>query len=387
MTSPFSEDELAGIRAALPAVTAGTAYLNAGTLGPLPRPAIDAMAAERRYDEQVRQSPMHWDHLLELQHAARAAAARLTGAAPSQVALMHTTHEALNACLWGLDLRTGDTVVTTDEEHPGLLVPLRHLRERTGCEVRTAAWAHDDAAFVDAVAAQVDGSTRAVALSHVSWMSGRTAPLRELREALPDAVRIVVDGAQSAGMLAVDPADWDAYTVSGQKWPCGPNGSGALVLRDPSAWLPTFGAYLQVTDHADILHSPLVDDARRFEQSQESTGPLAGFAASVRWLLDDVGLRPALAHARHLNARAREGLAACGIDTELLHGDAHLLSVDRPGGDAVEVASTLLERGVLVRPLGAARVRASFGCWNTEAEVDALVEALADASPPARAAT
>lgn len=376
MTEPFTDRELDAIRAALPAVMDGPAYLNAGTLGPLPRAALEAMATEREYDERVRQSATHWDRLLELQQAARTAAARLTGAEPAQVALMHTTHEALNACLWGLDLRHGDSIVTTDEEHPGLLVPLRHLVHRTGCVVRTARW--DEDAFVETVVAQVDASTRAVALSHVSWSSGRTAPLRDLRAALPADVRLVVDGAQSAGIAAVDPGDgWDAYTVSGQKWPCGPNGSGALVLRDPHSWLPTFGAYLQVTDHDDILRSPVVDDARRFEQSQEAFGPLAGFAASVGWLLDDVGLDRAMAHARHLNARARTGLTALGVDPAHLHGGAHLMSIDRPTGDAVAVATALLERGVLVRPLGETRVRASFGCWNTEAEVDLLVDAVA----------
>lgn len=376
MTSPLADSDVAAIRAALPAVTSGPAYLNAGTLGPLPRPALEAMAAEREYDERIRQSATHWDRLLELQQAARTAVARLTGADPAQVALMHTTHEALNACLWGLDIAAGDSIVTTDEEHPGLLVPLRHLVHRTGCEVRTAHW--DGDAFVDSLLAHVNASTRAVALSHVSWMSGRVAPLRALRDAMPEGVRLIVDGAQSAGILPVDPSDgWDAYTVSGQKWPCGPNGSGALVLRDPQAWLPTFGAYLQVVDHDDILRSPVVADARRFEQSQEALGPLAGFAASVDWLVDEVRLERALAHARHLNARARVALAAHGVEDRSMHGADHLLSVDRPAGDAITVATTLLERGVLVRPLGDSLVRASFGCWNTEAEVDLLADALA----------
>jgi L-cysteine/cystine lyase len=371
-----THDLVQRIRSQLPAVQR-VAYLNGGTLGPLPGAAIEAMAIEREYDEHTRQSIDLWDRLTHRQQQARTALGRLTGVSADHVALMHSTHEALNACLWGLDLRDGDAVVTSDEEHPGLLVPLRHVRDRLGVEVRTAAWCDDDDALVERVCELVDDRTRAVAVSHVSWVSGRAFPLRRLRESLGESVRIIVDGAQSAGVLAVDPADgWDAYTVSGQKWPCGPNGSGALALRDPTAWQPTYGAFMQVVDHVDVLGCELVGDGRRLEQSQEALAPLAGIAASIDWLLDDVGLDHAIGHARSLNARARIALAAGGIDTDRMHGRNHLLAIDVPDARAVEVSTHLLERGVLVRPLGERRIRVSFGCWNTAEEVDRCCELL-----------
>lgn len=377
MNAPLNHATLDTFRAQLPAVQS-VAYLNAGTLGPLPQPAIDAMDAERDYDVQVRQDALHWDRLLHVQVQARAELARLTGVAPDQVALMHSTHEGLNACIWGLDLRAGDVIVTTDEEHPGLLVPLRHARARLGVEVRTAAWKDDDDQLVDAICAQVDARTRAVALSHVSWLSGRIAPLAALRAALPAHVRIIVDGAQSAGVIPIEAsAGWDAYTVSGQKWPCGPNGSGCVALADPEAWLPTAGAYMQITDHENILSSPVVADGRRLEQSQEALLPLAGIAASLAWLLDDVGVARAHAHARHLNARLRSQLSSTGIHETMLHGSDHLLALDTPSGNAPEICAALLDAGLLTRPLETARLRISFGCWNTEAEIDELASALA----------
>lgn len=242
--------------------------------------------------------------------------------------------------------------------------------------MRVAAWHDDDEAFVDSVMASVDERTRAIFLSHVSWQSGSIAPLRALRAALPAGVRVVADGAQGAGMLDVDPADgWDAYTVSGQKWPCGPNGSGGLALIDPEAWEPTFGAYAQLASWDDYVPSDLVRDGRRFEMSQEALPPLAGFAASVGWLVGEVGLSKVRAHATALNVRARERLVAGGIDPEALLGDAHLLSVEVPGR-GVALAGTLFERGYLIRALGEDRVRFSFGCWNSGDEVDACVDAL-----------
>lgn len=360
-------DELAAIRAQLPAVQQ-VAYLNAGTLGPLPRVAIEAMAAEHRYDEDVRQSSHHWERVARVQAAARGAVSSLTGVAAHQVSLMHSTHEGLNTVLWGLpDLRPGDSIVTLDEEHPGLLVPLRHLADRLAVDVRFAAWVDDDDAFVEGVLARVDARTRALAVSHVSWLSGRIAPLRQLRQALPDHVRIIVDGAQAASVLPVDPTDgWDAYTVSGQKWPCGPNGTGGLALIDPEAWLPTFGAYMQSTSPRDVLTAPIVTDGRRFETSQEAFAPLAGFAASVGWLVTKVGAGRAAAHARALNEQFRSALADAPMT---VLGSAHLACVELEHPVAVEACEQLAADGVSIRPLSCSRVRVSFGCWNTPDEV------------------
>jgi L-cysteine/cystine lyase len=199
-----------------------------------------------------------------------------------------------------------------------------------------------------------------------------------LRDALPDGVRIIVDGAQSGGVYEVSPGDgWDAYTISGQKWPCGPSGSGGLALIDPEAWLPTYGAFMQVTgfsNYNEMLTSPLVADGRRLEMSQEALGPLAGIAASVRWIVEEVGLPRVGAHARACNVRAREMLLTGGIEAALLHGHDHLLAIDLPGADTI--ATELYDDGFLVRSLSPKRLRLSFGFWNTAAELEGCIDAI-----------
>jgi selenocysteine lyase/cysteine desulfurase len=234
----------------------------------------------------------------------------------------------------------------------------------------------DTTAALDAVLAHVDAHTRAIFVSHVSWQSGRTAPLRMLRDALPAAVPIVADGAQSAGILTLSPDDgWDAITVSGQKWPCGPNGSGGLALLDPEAWQPTFGAYAQLVSWDEYIPADVAPTGRRFEMRQEALQPLAGLIASVEWMTGEVGIPNALAHACALNVRARERFVAGGLDPERLQGDQHLLSLDVSGtGKALSAA--LFERGYLIRELGDDRVRLSLGCWNTPEEIDGCVDAL-----------
>lgn len=379
--APFDAAELARIRAELPAVATST-YLNAGTLGPMPRVAIEAMRVEQEYDVQRRQCAQLWERLGALQVQARGAVTSLTGVGPEQAALMHTTHEGINTCLWGLDVGPDDDIVTTNEEHPGVTVPLRHLHDRTGCAVRVASWdASSDEAFVDAVLAACTPATRAVVISHVSWVTGTVAPLRALRDALAPGVRVIVDGAQSAGVLATDPGDgWDAYTVSGQKWPCGPNGSGGLALVDPQAWKPTFGAYMQVVDPSAATTSPIVTEARRFETSQEAMIPLAGFTASVDWLMREVGLRRAVAHARERNQQARARLAGTIGDRMVdVHGDIHLLCVELRDPVAEHVAAQLCRADISIRSLSPTRIRLSFGAWTTPGEVDLAVDAIAEA--------
>lgn len=362
--SPFAPDHVEHLRVAVPA-TLHRVQLNAGTLGPWPEVTIAAMRAQLDHEAFDRQPAELWTGLGDLQTDVRALAARLTGAEPVQVALMHASHEALNACLWGLDLQAGDNIVTTDEEHPGLLVPLRIARDRRGVELRTAAFEPEPAAFIDGVLAKVDDRTRIVVVSHVSWRSGHVAPLRMLASALGE-VPLVVDGAQGAGAMEVDIADgWAAYTVSGQKWSMGPNGSGALVLADPTRWQPTNGAFMTVADPEHPLASGYALDGRRFEMAQEAWLPLVGWRASLQFLLDEVGgIDGVRAHAHACNGWVREQLTSSGaFHTDQMTGNAHLLCLHAAGA-APQLAEALAAAGIIVRSVGDSVLRLSFGFWN-----------------------
>ena len=198
------------------------AYLNAGTFGPLARPTRDAMqdAARRR----PRRRPLRQGVLRADARPARAGAgalAGLVGAEPEQVALTGSTTDGCNIVLAGLDLGPEDEIVTTAEEHFGLLGPVH----ASGARVVVA---EPDP---DAILAAVTPRTRLLALSQVLWTSGRALPVRELRE--QTGVPVLVDGAQSVGAIPVDAAGLDFLTISGQKWLCGPDSTGALVVADP----------------------------------------------------------------------------------------------------------------------------------------------------------
>ncbi|HEY8581919.1 MAG TPA: aminotransferase class V-fold PLP-dependent enzyme, partial [Capillimicrobium sp.] len=125
------------LRAAFP-VLRRTAYLNAGTCGPIAQAAVDASQAE--LDAMLadgRGGGPFFERLMGLQERQRAAYAERVGAArPEDVALTTATSDGMARVLAGLALERGDEIVTSDEEHPGLLGPLAALRAARGVEVR-----------------------------------------------------------------------------------------------------------------------------------------------------------------------------------------------------------------------------------------------------------
>src|SRR4051794_34125961 len=152
----------------------------------------------------------------------RAAYAARLGADPGDVALTTCTSEGIVRVLAGLDLAPGDEVLTATDEHPGLLGPLGTLRTRRGVEIRAAPFAD----LADAVGPR----TRLVACSHVSWVTGAVRPAG--LAALGPHVPVLLDGAQGVGAVAIDVAELGCafYAGSGQKWLCGPVGSGMLWI-------------------------------------------------------------------------------------------------------------------------------------------------------------
>ena len=160
----------------------------------------------------------HFERRSELNDALRAAYARALGADAADVALTTCTSDGMATIVAGLELGAGDEILTSDEEHPGLLGALGAARELRGVSIREVPMGE--------LAAAVGPSTRLVACSHVGWMSGLLAPAE-----LADVdVPVLLDGAQGVGAVPVDVGalGCDAYAGAGQKWMCGPDGLGML---------------------------------------------------------------------------------------------------------------------------------------------------------------
>ncbi len=363
------------VRDRLPA-TAGVAYLNAGTNGPMPDAAGEAMRRELAVSvDRPRITRAAFDGLFAVRDRARAALARAVSAPPEQVALTSSTTQGIGLIVAGIDWAAGDEVLTTTEEHQGLRSPLDVIARRHGVVVR------------ELPAGEIEGaigrSTRMVAISHVLWTTGRVLDLPSLAAACRanDAL-LLVDGAQSAGAIEVDAAATgaDFYAFSGQKWLLGPQGSGGLWVapeRVERVW-PAVSGYLNL-EQGQV--GAFKSTCGRFDGGSVDTVTLAGIAASIEWVESLAGGRGAwLRQTADNAARARARLAAVpGVVLADPGPDpAPLIALAIDGVDDLPaLVAALAERGVLVRFIpDTPYLRVSIGAWTSDEDVERLAEGL-----------
>jgi L-cysteine/cystine lyase len=358
--------DAAAFRAQFP-VFERKAYMNAGTEGPLPRQAADAVRERIELEMTAgRCGKDYMESVRELATELRAGYARTLHADPSDVALTGSTTDGCNTILSGLDLRPGDQVLTSDEEHPGLLAPLGRLK-RAGVDVRIVPFAE--------IAEAVGPSTRLVAVSHVSWVSGRVVDTDGLTAT---GVPFLLDAAQSIGAVPTDVEELGCafYAGSGQKWMCGPEGSGALyVRRDQLDELTVpWPGYMSLADPSDALNSGPAEDAGRLDHGFPP-GVRSAWALASLNVLEGAGWEWIHTRAASLAASLADRLAEHGLEVGP-RGRSTLVSwkVDDPDAEVARLA----QEGVVVRSiLSHGLVRASIGAWCSEEELDRLVSLVA----------
>jgi len=336
------------------------AYLNAGTFGPLARPVADVLVDAIERDATLGRSGLpYFEETLALRDEARQAFAALVGAETDQVALTGSTTDGCGLVLRGLGLERGDEVVTTTDEHFGLLGPL-------GASPATVIVAAPDP---DAILAAVTPRTRLIASSPVLWTTGATLPLAELRA--QTGVPVLADGAQAVGAVPTAAEGLDFLTISGQKWLCGPDATGALVVADPERLSVTSPSFFAQTGYdPDGTYEPQAG-ARRLEPGWWSQGTLRAMLTALRlrpeWCFD---------RAQDMAARCRD-LLASRVEVVTPRAQSTLVSFRPEGEQPADLVARLHEARVHVRELpGRGLVRVSCGWWTSDDDLDRLVAAL-----------
>jgi L-cysteine/cystine lyase len=342
------------------------AYLNTGTDGPVPRRGAEAAAARLREElEEGRATPASFGWVMETAAALRERVAAPLGCDAADVALTRSATDGMSTALASTRLGPGDEVLTSDEEHPGLLAPLEAARRRGGFEVRVAPFAE--------IASEVGPRTKLVACSHVSWVGGQVVDDVALRET---GVPTLLDGAQGLGAVALDVAalGCDFYAAAGQKWLCGPDGSGYLYVRREVAdeLDPPWPSYMSLTDATRPSELIVHEGARRFDMGVPPP-PASAWALSALELLTEFGWDRLTERATGLAASLAAMLSERGADVAP-RGRSTLVSWR--SDDAESDVARLAEQGFVVRNLpGRGLVRASVGAWSTEEELERLVRA------------
>jgi len=357
--------DAAALRAAFP-VLERTAYLNAGTCGPLARAALERAAAAWERAGTLGRSSGYYERLFEAAPRLRAAYAAMLGADPTDVALTTSTSEGIVRALAGLDLGPGDEVLTAEDEHPGLLGPLVTLHKRRGIAIRTAP--------LEAIADAVGPRTALVACSHVSWTTGTLAPAGLAALDVP----VLLDGAQGVGAVPVDVGALGCalYAGSGQKWLCGPVGTGMLWIAPQwAARVAPLGlTYGNLADPGAGLAAEPWPDARRHDAPTIAVEQLE-VALAAHEVLDGFGWPAVHERAAALAGELAERLRAAG--RRLAPRGASTL-VSWHSAEPVDEAQRLAQAGVVVRAIpNTPYLRASVGAWNDSGDLDRLLAALA----------
>jgi L-cysteine/cystine lyase len=344
-------------------------YLNAGTEGPISTRAADA--ARERVELELtggRCGPTYFKSLMGLATELRTGYGRLLHSDPIDVALTGSTTDGCNTVLSGLDLRKGDEVLTTDEEHPGLLAPLGRARKRSGITVRVVPF--------NEIASEVRPTTRLVACSHVSWVGGKVIDAGALKAT---GVPFLLDAAQGIGAVPVDVQGLgcDFYAASGQKWLSGPEGSGCLyVKRDRlDELLPPWPGYGSVAKETDPLDLEPADNAARLDLGFPP-GLRSAWALASMAVLADAGWDWVHDRAATLAASLADQLSDRGLDVAP-RGRSTLVSwlAEDPQAEVERLAAA----GFVVRSIPSHQlVRASVGAWSSAEELERLVAAAAE---------
>ncbi|MEM9326378.1 MAG: aminotransferase class V-fold PLP-dependent enzyme [Bacteroidota bacterium] len=366
-------------------------YFNNGTMGPTPGYVLDKMINHM----------MHWgEHGAEVDYKNGSGPALLSGYFPyeglrqklaaiigcdlKEISLTQNATFGMNYVGMGLDLKEGDELINTNQEHGGGFGAWQLLAKRKGCEYKQATMpmpANDPQEIYDAVFEQVTKKTRVIAIPHMVSVYGTVMPVKEIcQEARRRGIFTVLDGAQCVGQISVDVKDigCDAYYSSLHKWLLAPAGSGLLYVNEDvvgEIWT-TIASYNwdNQEDHG-------------FRIMQNGTGNpamMTGYEAAVDFF-NTVGEERWVGRIKELGAHLRAGLKS--MDHVTIHSStnedmaAGITTYAVAGLTGPELQKTLWEKERLQpRSVGTELMRHSTHIYNSKDEIDRalkVIEALA----------
>jgi cysteine desulfurase/selenocysteine lyase len=372
-------------------------YLDNAASAQKPRQVIEAMDEVMEHGYANVHRGVHYlsQTLTDRYEGVRGTVARfLNAGSDREIVLTRNATEAINlvAHSFGSRLEAGDEVIVSEMEHHANIVPWQLLRERSGIVLRVVPITDDGALRMDAYEALLGPKTKLVAITHASNVLGTVNPVKEIvRLAHGRGVPVLVDGSQAVvhGPVDVQDLDADFYVFTGHKL-YGPTAIGVLygkaeLLKD----MPPF------LGGGDMIRSVAFDKTTfapppyRFEAGTPPIVEAVGLEAAVHYV-QGIGLERIAGHERMLLQRATQALSA--IDGLTVYGTVpdkcSILSFTMADAHAHDVGTIVDRKGVAIRVghhcamplmerLGVtATARASFGMYNTLAEVDALVESL-----------
>ena len=361
-------------------------YLNAAAFGPLPRAVREA--GERGAARKARPWELgQWQGSAQAQsERARAAAARLIGAAPDDVAVISSVSYGIATAGRILPVTRGERVLVLQDDHSSPVLEWLGRAPVQGFTVETVARPEDGdwtEAVLAAIARPGAAKLAVASISSVHWSDGGLIDLDRVAAALRgQGAALVVDATHHAGMLPIDVRrlDPDFLVFPTYKWVLGPYGRAFLYVA--KRWqdgvpLEQAGSGRRAIDSAatpylrDISYVP---NARRFDMGERDFFISLEMASIGMEMVAAWGTEAITQRLSMLTARLAEGLPNTGVTVPPAHLRApHVLSLGFPGGMPRDLPERLAAANVFVSPrLG--RLRISPHVYNDEVDVDRFVE-------------
>jgi isopenicillin-N epimerase len=353
--------------------------LNNGGVSPSPRIVQDAM---RRYLEYSNHAPSYtmWQVLEPEVESVRRRLAATFGCDPEEMAITRNASEALENCIFGLDLKPGDEVLTTTQDYPRMLTSWRQRERREGIKIKQISFpvpppSLDD--LYDRFERAITPQTKVILVCHITNLTGQIFPIKRIcRMGREKGIEVIVDGAHAFAHFPFkhEDLDCDYYGTSLHKWLLAPHGTGFLYVRKSKI------AKLWPLMAADSKQD---NDIRKFEEI--GTHPAANHNAIAEALTfhEGIGAERKAARLRYLKnrwARRLDGQKGVKVLTSYdPQQSCALATVNIEGIEPVKLASHLWDRyRIIVTPIVHDEfqgIRVTPNVYTTLTEIDMFCDA------------
>ncbi len=361
-------------------ITRNYNFQNHAAVAPMCRRAVEAV--REFLDVTVNSVNVERNFYREAEHV-RQRAAEFIKANPDEVCFVKNTSEGLSFVANGITWQSGDNIVTTNVEFPANVYPWQALRSK-GVEVQMVL-EQDGRIPLENLLAAINSRTRLVAISSVQYASGFRTDLAALGEYCQSkGILLCVDAIQSLGAFPIDvkKMNIDFLSADGHKWLCGPEGCGIFFVRkEVQGYLkPSCVGWLAMKNNTDYEHMQFEfqDSAKRYDSGAYNLMGICALGGALETLMD-IGIERISQRLLHLTDLLVQGVRAKGY---------HVVS-SRAREEASGIVSFLSELHAperirdhlraehrLVLSVRSGRLRASPHVYNTEKEIQQLVELL-----------
>jgi selenocysteine lyase/cysteine desulfurase len=262
-------------------------YLNVGTYGIMPEPAIlEFQQIQAEFERSGVASNGTFGRKAE---DTRKRVASFIGADVEEIAFTRNATDGINLVLAGIDWKSGDEIITTDEEHEAMNHPLLYLQRTKGIQLKRVEVSTQSDVMVERLQKVITKNTRLVAMSFVTCETGTRLPAQTISQwASEQKLFSLFDGAQASGAFPVNVRDigCDFYASNGHKWLCGPKGTGFFYgKREKLIALSPAHVGAGSLEHADFSNGTAepFHTGQRFEFGTRAWSLYAGLGSSLDW--------------------------------------------------------------------------------------------------------